>query len=287
MTFFGFLSVVKTLILYGSMEAASIHFVGRYAVDLWSNEPISATVINLRFSLGLALLPILFLAKDKYTPYVKSIKLISLVCFIASFYSIILLGNRTGIAIAIISFLIVFIISRKISLKKVSNLFVIVMSIILFAILYNNNWLGLKASWQASALSYRLQSNSSLEDPRVNAWIESFLGMFTNPLGGKKSDIGLTYAHNLWLDVGYETGILPFLLLIGFTIIPLTVLITFLKKNHHVIFKGLFLAIFTAFFISFFLEPIIQAWFPYFTIFCFFIGIIQKINLKTKEKKIL
>jgi hypothetical protein len=283
-TLFGFGSVLKTISTYGSMESAISVFGRRSALNIWTGELISATVMNMRLSFGLALLPLIILIKDKSTKYSKSIKLISFVCFITAIYSAIQLGNRTSLVISAMSMITVFLFSRKINLKKILNFFVLILVFFIGKWLYTINLFGIAYKWKTSTLGYRFQTVNTIDDPRITAWRESFYGIFENPLGGKKTNLGLDFAHNLWLDVGYEVGIIPFILLLILTILSLISLRKFLRSNHPVMLKSLIISLYTAFFITFLLEPVIQAWFTYFNLYCFILGIIQRLNFENKNR---
>lgn len=285
MAFFGFLSVMKTIKLYGSMDAVISSLGGRLVLNIWTNDPLSATVMNMRLSFGAALLPIVFLLRDKDAKHFKLIKVISLISFVISVYAIMQLGNRTGLVIIAASFIMVFLFSQKINFKKMLNSIYIIFLFGILAILYNLNVFGIKNNWESSTVFYRMQIMDGTDDPRILAWKSTLTGLFNNPIGGKETEMNLSYAHNLWLDVGYETGIMPFILLTTITIMAIMSFISFLKKDFPIFMKGLIIALLTATFISFTLEPVIQAWFSYFNIFCFITGMVYKMNFENRRAK--
>ncbi len=55
-----------------------------------------------------------------------------------------------------------------------------------------------------------------LESDRYEAWIAILQNLWATAFGGRTIDIGLLYAHNLWLDVVYDAGIAPALVLLAF-----------------------------------------------------------------------
>jgi O-antigen ligase len=111
-------------------------------------------------------------------------------------------------------------------------------------------------------------------------WGEAFRGLFTNPLGGNQTQLSLGYAHNLWLDVGWTTGLFPFVLLVFFTLMALKdyYIKLFRSDDLSLYFKYLITAMLCGFFITFMLEPIIEANVLFFCAFCFFSGILRSLN---------
>lgn len=79
-------------------------------------------------------------------------------------------------------------------------------------------WALLTADWAGSGFGLwgRFQERG-LSSERYQAWWAMLRGMFDHPLGGRGVRLpGMLYAHNLWLDVAYETGLVPLALLLAF-----------------------------------------------------------------------
>ena len=283
---FGFLSLVKTLSLYGDMVTASQILGGRVVLNMWGSDVIAATLLNVSSSLGLSLCTIIFIS-EKHLPYRRMIKLLSFVCLVASTYAVLQLGNRTGLLIIVGSFIATSLFTRKFGPKKVVTFLLMFLVLLVLKNLFDNNFLGIKNDWESSFLFSRFNDGSLLDDPRIMAWKAAFFGMFEYPLGGKQTDLHLNYAHNLWLDVGYNAGILPFLFLLLFTVISFISLFTFRNRNHPVMLKCLFISLYTAFGITFFVEPIIEGHYIYFTVFVFITGIVQRLNYDFKQRKLI
>lgn len=272
---FSILSIVRTIQLYGSLQNANPTFGGRAVVSLWGENFLSATGMNTYVSLGLALFPLLFI-KDKSIRSNRTFKLMIFLVFAVSIYVTFSLGNRTGLLIIIASTIMVFLFSTKLTARKILSFVLLMFLFILGALLYMGNTFGVKDKWLNSSIGYRMQHFSALEDPRFMAWGEALVGVFKNPTGGRKTELSLNYAHNLWLDVGHDAGIIPFILLLAFSILGFLSLGKFYKSKQPVMFKALIIASFTAIVITCFLEPIMQGWFYYFTIFCILLGVIHK-----------
>ena len=81
------------------------------------------------------------------------------------------------------------------------------------------------------------------------------------------------YAHNLWVDIAKETGIIPFILYILFCVISAVTVITYLKRSNFDREKVIFVSsIFVASILVFFTEPVMEGSPMTFGIFCFVVG---------------
>lgn len=278
---YGFLSLIKSMIMYGNIDVMIKELEGRFVINLWNNGLTVATGLNSYLSLGLSLLPLFFLGSNNSNNFKANSFKIYIFCFIAfssSFYTMLSLGNRTGFLIVLISFIIVILFVDKFNMKKVFRLLIISLLTMLSYIIYSINTLGIKENLQNSFIYNRFISGSIMQDPRTDAWKTTLFGIFKSPLGGRETDIKINFAHNLWLDVGYDAGIIPFSLIVLFTLVSLYSLIVFIKSETTTLLKGLVLALYTAFFITFMVEPILQGLIIYFTLFCFVLGVIQQKN---------
>jgi hypothetical protein len=279
LSLFGFLSVIKTINKFG-VESISL---GRTVISIWNDSLITATGLNTFLSFGLILLPILFIS-FKGVRHGRMMKLLCAICFFTSIYSTIVLGNRTGLGIVAISILTIFLFSKKHVAKKYLNMMLGLIFLFIFRILFNQNFLGIRYEWESTLLSSRLNGQNLSEDPRLLSWNAAFKGLFDYPMGGRETPLPLSFAHNMWLDVGYDAGLLPFIVLIIFTVFSFGSLMFFIKSNHPILLKSLLVGIFTAFYITFMVEPIFQGWFTHFTLYCFMVGLVQRLNFEYKKK---
>lgn len=102
--------------------------------------------------------------------------------------------------------------------------------------------------------------------------------MYSNILwDGNEGVIGnLKYAHNMWLDVGKQTGIIPCALLVTFFIINLKNLYKLIKNNEvSNNLKVLLIGVYTAVLLNLFVEPILQGEPLFFIMFCVIMGMID------------
>lgn len=277
-TLFGFLSLYKTLSRYGSIDALTTALNGRVVLNYWNGSLIAATGINTFLSLGLSLGGVLFLSSEGMRKWVK---LLCLAVFAVSLYSVVALGNRTGIIIVAAAFIMVYLFAEKFTATKAVRSVLFLLFSVVLILLYQAGLFSAKQTLEGTLMYSRFHQTSMLEDPRIEAWKASFWGLFEHPMGGRLTELPqVKYAHNLWLDVGYTAGVMPFLLLLIFTILAIRTLIMFVRSDAPVMLKGIFIGLFTAFFITFFFEPIMEGWFSYFTVFCLIFGMLHRLNFE-------
>jgi hypothetical protein len=75
--------------------------------------------------------------------------------------------------------------------------------------------LGLAFFEEIRLVLYRFQSVGLGTNGRSEAWSSILTHFFDQPFGGRRYNLaGLSYAHNMWLDVANDSGLLPLLILI-------------------------------------------------------------------------
>lgn len=86
------------------------------------------------------------------------------------------------------------------------------------------------------------------------------------------------YAHNLWVDVAKEAGVIPFIFFVCFALLSIKEGIKLLvDKKMQVFDKIFFICTLLGLFMVFFTEPIMQGSPITFTIFCFVVGGVSSI----------
>lgn len=244
----------------------------------WTNVQFNATNLGAYFTMGLSLLGFIFTFKVKD---LISIKLLYIIIIVLSIISELFLGNRTGLVIAVISivtaYLVYNIYGPKQIRNKVTTTFVIITTILLVIYAIQSNIYGIGEKLLGSTLVIRLYDSNFFEDLRFKAWQAAFIGLFEHPFGGKQAYIPLNYAHNLWLDVGYAVGIIPFVILLIFTLLVCKDLVKLIRnKENPIELRILLTCVYVSLFINFFVEPILEGYFIHFAIFCFIVGMTSK-----------
>jgi hypothetical protein len=270
---FGILSVFYSIQVYGIVGGGLQMRVG---IVPWAGDiELSSTGIGIYVCLGIALSGLMFIKTNIF------LKALNALIFLPSLYSSIVLADRTGLVIAVLSVILIY--STQMRLNSIKNnikiAFLFMVQCILLIFLFNKNVFNVKMMWLQSNAFERFTNEGLSNDPRYIAWGEAFKGLFTNPLGGKQAQLSLGYAHNLWLDVGWTTGLFPFILLVFFNLMALKDYIKLLRSDDlSLYFKYLITAMLCGFFITFMVEPIIEANVLFFCAFCFFSGILRSLN---------
>jgi hypothetical protein len=142
-----------------------------------------------------------------------------------------------------------------------------------------NVW-NIKSWFEFSSLSERLSSTGlNEENSRVFIWKSNFLKLIHNPFGFSNPANKISFAHNLWLDVGRVAGIVPMIPLLIFTLSAGVSIAKVIFTEKLSIFLRVLVAGFgIGFLITFSLEPIMEGAFIMFLSSCFFFGIIVGIR---------
>lgn len=187
------------------------------------------------------------------------------VCAVISAWCGLLTGTRTPVIMFAAMFFISLICkiildsnNRKMNVKILCITFAI---IAIGLILYNANVFNIQDEYEQTSMYKRLNDESGSADvsnnARKNLYGQVLESIFENPMGTYMIKIG--YAHNFWLDIGRLGGIIPFALIIIFSIMSLINFIQFfLRINSSMTTKYLIFAVYLTIFMNFFSEPIME-----------------------------
>lgn len=258
----------------------------RNTIDIWTNVKRSATLqaTMLTMVMGSSFYS-LFIVKNKLH------KFIMLSCIILSLLYNLILGTRTLIIVSIVSFIfscmifIVFYIKKGAVILK--NAKILLSTIVIILLIYNSNFMGIKEEIKDTKLLRRINKPYSTQEADINRMktiFVSFNNIFNYPIGGNTKKVGnLKYAHNMWLDVAKQSGIIPFTLLLLFSIINLWKCIKILRSREFSVETKVFLVgIYSAVLLNMSVEPIIQGEPLFFIMFCNIAGMVEE----TVKKKL-
>ena len=170
-------------------------------------------------------------------------------------------------------------IKRNKQLKLINFIFLISTVAIVAYFCYDNNFLGIKSYYENSQLYIRMGSKQN--NLRTDTQIYILKNLLTYPLGGNKLILpnNMAYAHNLWLDVVFKVGIIPFILLITYSVkTSLTVLEIVKSKKISEEIKYIIFAVFIASNLNFATEPILDGAFQFFSYFCMINGATKRLR---------
>lgn len=276
-----FLSVYPNLSIYSYNELSNRSSVFLMVGGLRGFD--SALDFGAFSSTGLCLAPLLFFGKD---PSIKKshsflTAIIVLLLFIGGFYVNFNLQNRAPFVALALSFIssafIYFFIKRCKLSQKIKTLFLMgVIFSILYYLFINNMY-----DYTIFPIIKRLEVVRFDTGSRYEAskYMITALLNFTNISGGRIAYIGgLSWVHNLWLDIAYSAGILPLIFLLifhvnhlkSFTIIvrarfPLPVTITIVTVSISIL-------------VSFLVGPTMDASVLYFSTTCILLGLIRRLS---------
>ena len=136
-------------------------------------------------------------------------------------------------------------------------------------------------------LAMRKLLSAGLHDKRFSWWGHTVKIILDYPFGGGHS-IYLTpkiyLAHNTWLDIGKDYGVIPFITFMATTIFFAYIVLSLLFSNHVSLFlKQLIFLIATALFAIFMIEPVFASDKTFFAYVFFFFGLL--VQLHKKENK--
>ncbi len=271
---YGLLNMINYLNVYGTDS------LFRLVPDIWTGEYLSSTLQGTNFTLASCLLFYCMLLLSNWEK--KLLALLLILSVAISVWSSLVMGNRTVPLIIIIVFaanVFLYISLTTGDIKKILKIFSFtIISFSLLWWLYVINSFGIKEYILHSNLYLRMEQMSLKEDPRGIIYLTVFKQMFQYPLGGYRMALGgLSYAHNLWLDVLYATGLIPFFFLTLYTVKSMYNIIRItINKNLDNHFKILLVSIFLAFLLNFMVEPILEGVPRIFLLFCLFSGMVRK-----------
>lgn len=226
---------------YTGRVLSTMNVMDRYVADFWNGLLIPPTNFNTNFL-------ILFTAVAYVLTQVSSWKKVLLLTLTAAGVLVAFgTATRTNLFMILLSFVLLVLFDVVYEHKKIERpkgklspakfRFGILMIIALVAILakFGEKITDLTENLFAS-LSYRTGNYVKMsEDPRWKTWIDAFVGLLDYPMGNNTSMN--VEAHNLILEAGRRTGIVPFVLLLLFVVRVLKNSIV-LAKNHEIEYQA-------------------------------------------------
>ncbi len=240
--------------------------ISRTIVD--NGSIISATILGVVASLGLAGIIVVVRQREwnDYRWWLLALMMVS------SLMTVLHLINRTGIVIAIITFVVILLINSKGSLKKIITPIVII--VIILYILIDQGIIG-----YAIFDAYTTRNEADLggiqdAGDRSWRWLDALGRLFTHPFGwSNEQNLPYNYVHNGWLDIARIAGIIPFLCYTFTNFIVLGKFWKFVKDHLSNFFSLYLISLNIVFFLTIFMEPIIEANQTYFYLYAMLWGV--------------
>lgn len=264
-----------TLLHYLLNASINIDSLLRNTVDYWTGEVVVATDQALLVTMAIGVFCVWLCGDSKIWK-----KVFSLFGLILIFVYNFVLAGRTIILLTAITMFIAFMFVQMHtnSSSRIIKRYLF-LSIALFGILLlflNNVW-GMRDWILDSNLNNRFEAQDYVSDIRVERKLIYITRMLEFPFGGGglRAAVG-GHAHELYLDVLSDIGLLGYVLVIAVVLIGnFSAFRVFMTDRLSVETRNLILCVFVGINIVFFLEPIIQGEPWLFCIFCFLIGIMR------------
>lgn len=245
---------------------------GRAWLDIWDGTTPPATQQILYF------LPVMAMFFPAFL-FIKRYLLVSIIIFLSNsffLYISVITKSRTSLVVFVLLLMVEFSFwcflnrhntdywgkKRKKSLH-ISLIIFIILSIVIFSLL-KNNILASQSNWLN-------RDGGILNNIRFKAQFNVIKQIPLYPMGGYEMDlIGLSYAHNVWLDLANAAGWIPFILFTLYTILSLIDIFQLLKLNNiSPEAKCTLLGLYLAFLLYYMVEPALEASVLYIVPWCF------------------
>ncbi len=280
------------------MFADSEGKAGRTGTFIWTGQSGGfGPILGVQANMGAVFLPILIFGALKEFFKNKEFFIIAAIsfCFITcGFYTNLLLKNRgpfiilVGLMIVIGGYNILFG-TAILTPQKLKKRIIILLSITTIVILMiqlmpavDLHHLGIISRF----------TEEGQRNPRADFWINCSKVIAKYPLGGRKEFFGHEFAHNIWLDVGFDSGIPAMICLMVFHIIHFKDMATlvFGRLPIHPGVVSAMIGMFFIIFISLFTEPIGKGYTIYYSVTFFYCGLLKRLKtdgVKYKNELIL
>lgn len=252
---------------------------GRQYKDIYGGN-LSGTLQSLFFVIVCSLLAYFFFEKEN-----KWLKIVGVASVFIALYGSITNASRTLIFLTMIIFFVGILIYQcneanfLIAMMKTSAIIIVFVFVTMFAI-----WIDLfhvQEWFTESSLGMRmtLYKNSGASIVHNARWryTSDILRLLpSNLLGGMDYP---HYAHNLWVDVAKDAGVIPFVLYVVFAVLSVRNGFKVLIDRKVTLYdKMVFVPVLLGLFLVFFTEPVVQGSPITFTIFCFIVGGLSSIT---------
>lgn len=267
--------------IYSAIVGFGIHALLNYAINIGKNrwELTDFFSGNIRAATGSGSINTLIFSLIIYFIFIeerKRFKIAAIFFWIISVLYALLLGNRTQFVIILIVFVVSLVLyfGEKRDLWMILKVTMIVMLVIgIVVILYDTNKFGIKTMVDSSNLMIRIKTDTTGADEyRFSSIAKGLDNLFEHPLGGMQDT---SYYHNMWLDIGRVAGILPFMIMVVYSVIINSHAIRIFRLCQVDWFRYLILCVYLGIQINFFTEPILEGNIEYFLFFCVINGMVE------------
>jgi len=247
-----------------------LEIADRTAPDPWGGAPVGGTPFGARAALGLCLLAVsLFVVRERGRS-ARWVFLGTALVGAAGLYANAVLQNRMPFLALATAMGVCAVVLMRSDLPAGRRLARMLPLLLLggLAVL-----LGIDDRLQVLGVYQRFGSEG-VRTARYELWLDVLLRLFTTADGGRAFPITEDYAHNLWLDAGYDAGPVPFLTLLAFHASHINAIVLALRSAESTNARLLVWATIVPFFFAFMAEPAYAISPTYFALSCYFLGVL-------------
>ncbi len=271
---FAFLSVRR-----GVVGGTYLELVERAAPNFWTGAWYNAPGLGAFASLGMCLLPAALTSEpgERGRMALLPWRLAAVALAAAGLYANLALQNRTptlALALAVVLAAVVLPFVRGTAPRRRLAALVLVPLLVLAAL---NLQAAIESAGRDYGLVWRL-TESGLKTERYRGWMTVLEAAPLHPGGGRKINLeGLKFAHNLWLDVIVDAGVVPMLLLAAFHVAHLSPIARVARLGKPSVVVVALLGLGVSYFATFLVEPTISFTPNYFGSSCFVLGLTSRL----------
>ena len=233
----------------------------------------SATNLGIRISLAVASVGVIM---EKYNaPNEKVFAIIIFIFSVLGLTCVFHLVNRTGLFIAGVSLVLVFLINiRDFSSKRI-------IFIVFFLIIISIYYIPKMQVFSEIEDAYltRIDSgdkSASTAGGRTDLWLKGVESLYKTPFGVIESK-RLHYSHNYWLDTNMRGGLIAFIFLLIITIKHVLNSIYVIREFKPCLLRTLVITCNVGFFLTGAVEPLMEGFMAYVFLLFFFIGMVREL----------
>lgn len=271
----GILAMIAGFGTYAALNmAVNIGRVRYRLIDFWSRTYRAATGSGVLNTMTICAMPDIVKCEKRV-----SVKLLFLALFVATIHYMFMLGTRTQFAILLITILLAVLHFSNREQGSVGIFKFLAIVIVLGAVgflIYRYDIFSIRSRILSTNLALRYQQRDVLESADTfrlrSVWV-GLRELVLYPMGGRA---GQVYHHNMWLDVGRVSGVIPFMLLLTYSIKNFAHVIT-VCKNRAVLLslRYLLLFLYIGTYVNFFVEPIWEGALNLFLALCVVDGMVS------------
>ena len=252
-------------------------------IDFWTGVNRAATGSGSLNTMTISVVPYAVRCEKR-----KMARILFLVLLFTTIQYMFMLGTRTQFAILLIIVLLAVLqyAYRKQGISSIMKCIAVIAVICLAAFLiYDFNILSVRNYILSTNLAARYEHRTSLESAdsfRVQSFWIGLRELFQYPMGGRASQI---YRHNMWLDVGRVSGIIPFVLLLIYSIRNFVNMLR-LWKNQAVLpeLRYLLLFLYVGAYVNCFVEPVWEGNLNFFLALCVVDGMVSAMRRRLRNE---